>query len=648
MPTRKNTMMPTRLADEEDDEIEEEVAQSKSPIADVAVNSTPKANPAAQTALQSALPLPPPSQQNRRRSALGVFSNDGVKAAGLYALPKEEDHNGKTGELVEVKRGSIVMSSNMLSEILKSKVSDERLQDIEEAVGEEAGEDVCQVVLPFFTAAKGAIRQCHCSKDPATGLVIHTCMTPAATQCDNTQAFTSFVCSAWGSRWGSRRNSGKNSKSRRGSVDEDDSDEDEFRALPPKQLQTGGPSSSKRIRNASMLAIVNSAGPAPQKQDTDAPAKASGSEAGDSSDEEAPEENELSVSFKHINNQAAESDTPEFVLSPERQSIANSSAVASPNGPPGGLDHQVENDLGHRFDLVEPWQLAAMLKNREAREQTLAVDVRGRDWVGGHIPLSINLHTSEVLRQPESLVMQCLRNRINHLIFTCMYSVVRARKSALAVEQAQNEAQKAGLQTYRIRISLLAGGMHAWVNHFIRIHPQKSLVQDFDPECWSDGGPAQGGLVHVMDALWSSGGQKALSDALTAELSSLMLTRGGADSIDGSRRASSTSEKGQDGGAQANDLLDKEPSKPASGGGRRGSRDTNASTSASASGGGSNSAEGSSGSSVATSGGSGGVAAAAGAESQGAAGEGRAEDAEPEQKRQKVAQEEADEEEEDN
>merc|ERR1712110_885151 len=50
-------------------------------------------------------------------------------------------------------------------------------------------------------------------------------------------------------------------------------------------------------------------------------------------------------------------------------------------------------------------------------------------------------------------------------------------------------------------------------------------IDNFDPECWCDGGPSQGGLVHVMDALWSSGGQKALSQALTAELESLLVVR---------------------------------------------------------------------------------------------------------------------------
>jgi len=106
-----------------------------------------------------------------------------------------------------------------------------------------------------------------------------------------------------------------------------------------------------------------------------------------------------------------------------------------------------------------------------------------------------------------------------------MYSVLRARKSAVAVQGAQQEAHNAGLQPYRIRISLLAGGMHGWVNYWINngkdVERQNPYIQDFDQACWCDGGPSQGGLVHVMDALWSEGGQQALSDALVAELSAL-------------------------------------------------------------------------------------------------------------------------------
>merc|ERR1719401_2072502 len=193
---------------------------------------------------------------------------------------------------------------------------------------------------------------------------------------------------------------------------------------------------------------------------------------------------------------------------------------------------------------MEPWKVALWLKDSEMREDILVVDVRGRDWVGGHIASSVNLRTSEVVRHPEDLILQCRRNRIHHIIFTCMYSVLRARKCAMAVERAQQEEQKSGNAFYRIRISLLEGGVHAWVNHFVKMcsgdtAAQNAYIDGFDPECWCDGGPSQGGLVHVMDALWSSGGQKALSDALTAELVSLAALQ---EDVQDSRRSSASVE----------------------------------------------------------------------------------------------------------
>merc|ERR1719238_764879 len=133
-----------------------------------------------------------------------------------------------------------------------------------------------------------------------------------------------------------------------------------------------------------------------------------------------------------------------------------------------------------------------------------------------------------------------------------MYSVLRARKCAQAEQIAQDEGLRSDGGLYRMQISLLAGGMHAWVNHFIKNpldEPPKAFIDNFDPAMWSDGGPSQGGLVHVMDALWSSGGQKALSDALTAELEHLLAGRRStetsqAPSTEASRRPSRILDKG--------------------------------------------------------------------------------------------------------
>merc|ERR1719506_708165 len=77
------------------------------------------------------------------------------------------------------------------------------------------------------------------------------------------------------------------------------------------------------------------------------------------------------------------------------------------------LDQVTEGDLCHRFEMVQPVTLAEWLANSETREQILVVDARGRDWVGAHIPLSINLRTSEICNHPESLISQCQRNRID-------------------------------------------------------------------------------------------------------------------------------------------------------------------------------------------------------------------------------------------
>jgi len=172
------------------------------------------------------------------------------------------------------------------------------------------------------------------------------------------------------------------------------------------------PHNGKRIRNASMLAIVGSVACAPQKQDTDATlvehkkaVEKKGTPGEDDSDEEAPEENELSVSFKNIV-QGSETDTPEvaIAMSPEKRTSDLPGMPGAGSMDNSSLDKQVENNLSTQFELIEPWQMAAWLKSRSMREQILVVDVRGRDWVGGHIPSSINLHTSEVVRHPESLL----------------------------------------------------------------------------------------------------------------------------------------------------------------------------------------------------------------------------------------------------
>lgn len=475
------------------------------------------------------MPMKPPTKRgrgpggSRRPSVLGVFSDVGAKQEGLYMLPKHQDNSS---EVVEVRRSSLVMSTSMLNDILKQKVQKFRKEDgtqineIHSVKEEDEDVEEEQVVLPFFSPVQKASRSdCQCKTDPVTGYVIHTCMTPSATQSTNTEAMASYLCSEWGSRRHSYSAS-RSSKSRRNSGDFDGGEEDDHpTSLVPPPPKPVGPN-RKRIRNASMLAVVGGQGPTAAKK-TEV-------------EEEPIQDNELAISFKNIQAAGLES-IPDGEVN----------GITSPDGKDidelANREQRVEADLGHRFELVEPYILAGMLKDPEVREQLLTVDVRGRDWVGGHIPSSINLRTSEVVENPFQLLVQCRRNRVHHIIFTCMYSVLRARKCAVAVEKAQEQEKQAGNEPYRLRISLLAGGMHAWINHFMKSQHDtvpKCYIDGFEPDMWSDGGPSQGGLVHVMDALWSSGGQKALSDALSQELEQLLTRRRGSSQLS-SRRESS-------------------------------------------------------------------------------------------------------------
>lgn len=534
-PTRRGTMMPAPIVR---GALNRETDKESFAEGDEEEGSSKKPKRPANQRLKSALTAPnlgsnepsagmlsPPSTAEapvRRPSVLSVFNESGVKKEGHYELPQfNQDTGEKSSEVVEVRRQSLVVSKSMITDLMLQKLDrDQFVSDRDIDAIHEAEDEHEPIILPFFIAPlRDTFKKCNCKVDPETGIVIHTCMTPAATMCENTQTYQSYVCSEWGTRHHSRKASKAATKhqSRRTSLDHETSEDDEESRRREKKKTAEDRMQSKRIRNASMLAVVGRAAPAPGKQNTHSGDNDDTKSEGSDNGKPEESENELHVSFRSLNQMSNGQMEVEF------SGVAGRTAPEDAGQFP--LDVQAENELCHRFELTQPWELAEMLQNPDSREQVLVVDARGRDWVGAHIPLSINLRTSEICSHPESLLKQCFRNRINHLVFTCMYSVLRARKSAVAVQGAQQEAHNAGLQPYRIRISLLAGGMHGWVNYWINngkdVERQNPYIQDFDQACWCDGGPSQGGLVHVMDALWSEGGQQALSDALVAELSAL-------------------------------------------------------------------------------------------------------------------------------
>jgi hypothetical protein len=134
------------------------------------------------------------------------------------------------------------------------------------------------------------------------------------------------------------------------------------------------------------------------------------------------------------------------------------------------------------------------------------IDVRGRDFAGGHIVKCRNMRVSEVTRDPAWFLADAKARGISHVVFTCMYSVMRAPHCAKGVMSAKSGKAP--------RISVLEGGVHGWMNACV--HDRDTYVRSFDPEFWmaAPANISEGGLVHVMDVIWSSKGHLQLVNAL--------------------------------------------------------------------------------------------------------------------------------------
>mmetsp|Transcript_90254 Transcript_90254/g.200537 ORF Transcript_90254/g.200537 Transcript_90254/m.200537 type:complete len:667 (-) Transcript_90254:18-2018(-) len=426
---------------------------------------------------------------------VGVLTHCCAPAPGLHTLRHER---GVGNEFVEVGKERLVISMGLLSEIPRAKLDQDRYHEALGAGCDSGGEIILPIVGRGRTAHASASGH---STDQISG-------NPGAAE-----------------DWG------------RAEEEQEEHKEQEFKQCKHTK------SARRRSTSRASLTIASSF----EFSSVPPPHLVAASSTAAQTPDPVGEQNELLVCFRGI--QDASSCSSFHSTTPPDDGTGLDSPFWA--GPGTGSQRGMDGRPGQcTTELVEPKQLASWLKDADLREGLLVLDVRGRDWVGGHIPSSVNLRTSEVVRHPGALLLQCRRHQVRHIVFTCMYSLLRARKCASALEKAQQAEQRVGLAPqWPLRISVLQGGMHAWINHFAGRSPEVSLpcekagssasgvpgllrprkanpyIDGFDPECWCEG-PSHGGRVHVMDALWSSGGQKALSDALAAELESLREKQG--------------------------------------------------------------------------------------------------------------------------
>eukprot|EP00746_Dinoflagellata_sp_MGD_P120597 gnl/MRDRNA2_/MRDRNA2_56062_c0_seq2.p1 gnl/MRDRNA2_/MRDRNA2_56062_c0~~gnl/MRDRNA2_/MRDRNA2_56062_c0_seq2.p1 ORF type:complete len:1247 (-),score=248.31 gnl/MRDRNA2_/MRDRNA2_56062_c0_seq2:297-3950(-) len=144
----------------------------------------------------------------------------------------------------------------------------------------------------------------------------------------------------------------------------------------------------------------------------------------DSRNNEQTQLDELSVTVSQLDKRNA--------LEKRKASLTHRTSVfdvVAPELPPGTSKNGDPYPWTKQYNTVAHCQLAEMLQNGQG---VLVVDVRGRDFKGGHIPGAMHIATSVVLEGPEEIAEASRQRGASHVVFTCMYSVSRSAFSVMA------------------------------------------------------------------------------------------------------------------------------------------------------------------------------------------------------------------------
>lgn len=150
----------------------------------------------------------------------------------------------------------------------------------------------------------------------------------------------------------------------------------------------------------------------------------------------------------------------------------------------------------HQIDTISPQDLFDTMKG-PGGDKILVIDVRGKDHDGGHIPNSIHITTKEVCKNPGYLVSEIRQRKVSVAVFTCMYSVLRARKCSNAIQAFQKTEQSERHSPVPVQLKLLAGGFHGYINAFADNIPEH--VEDYKEDCWTKG-PENLGMLFCFGA----------------------------------------------------------------------------------------------------------------------------------------------------
>ncbi|KAJ1658125.1 Cdc25 phosphatase Ibp1 [Dispira simplex] len=133
-------------------------------------------------------------------------------------------------------------------------------------------------------------------------------------------------------------------------------------------------------------------------------------------------------------------------------------------------------------EYIEPEELAALLQDptKKAQQDYLVIDVRSDDYLGGHIPNSINIPAGQFRDYTSYLVTNYAHLPL--IVVHCALSQVRGPKTARILQEALvSHSTAQGLTSVPTRVRVLRGGITHWIYHYSN---NPTLVTDYRPELW--------------------------------------------------------------------------------------------------------------------------------------------------------------------
>ncbi|CAO3676310.1 hypothetical protein G6F70_003925 [Rhizopus microsporus] len=126
---------------------------------------------------------------------------------------------------------------------------------------------------------------------------------------------------------------------------------------------------------------------------------------------------------------------------------------------------------------AEPEEVMALVRdpNKIAGKDYVIIDVRGDDYIGGHIPGSVNVPAGRIHDEVNQLVEKY--SQIPIIYFHCALSQVRGPKSARIYSET---LQNLGVKTDQ-KVKILRYGFEGW---HLRYKLEKDLIEDYDASVW--------------------------------------------------------------------------------------------------------------------------------------------------------------------